>query len=153
VEARRAQAGPGVFDGERSRATAMRTVPPTGVTRSAFSIRFDATWSSRSWSPSAGAAPLDTYSNLNVERLRLGLKTLKRLAGDFVEIYLCTMDTELTLTHACKVEQIADQSLQAKRLFSYRVGNFTGCDRAVGERFRIAAHRRKRGSQLVADRE
>ena len=32
------------------------TVPPGGVSRSAFSTRFEATWSSRSWSPSTQAS-------------------------------------------------------------------------------------------------
>ena len=60
---------------------------------------------------------------------------------------------ELAAVHAGEVEEVADESLEPAALDADHPRRLVGAERAVGESLGVAADRRQRRLQLVADRE
>ena len=140
-------------------ATAMRpaalctvTEPPRGVSRSAFSIRFEATCSTRSWSASTQASSPSAERTTPKSRAG-GLVARDRLARDLREVDGLVRDRELVPVHPREVEQVADEPLEPPRLEEDRPRSLVGAERALAEALGVAADRGERRLQLVADRE
>ena len=92
------------------------TEPPSGVIRSAFSIRFESTWSTRSGSATAGAGRRAFGGELDAEGACLRLEPLDRLVGQLGEVDAVGMDAEDVGVEAREVEQVADEPLEPLRL-------------------------------------
>ena len=128
------------------------TDPPAGVSRSAFSTRFDAICRIRSASPVTHASPA-TARKLDAEIACGRLVTTRRLARDLGEIDRLRPDRELGAVHSREIEQVAHEPLEPAALRRDHARRLARLERAFAETFRVAADRRQRRLQLVADRE
>ena len=133
-------------------AVTIRTEPPAGVSRSAFSTRFETICSVRSASPIAGAAPAASASSVTPNS-RAWPRTGATPPARSRQVDRLAADAELHLVHPRQVEQVADEALQSLRLADDRRRGLLGGQHSFGEALGIAADRSQRRLQLVADRE
>ena len=124
-----------------------------GARRSAFSTRFDTTWRTRSASASAGAGPSDGDGERDPERVGLRLVAPHRVVGHLREVDLRVVHAEVGAVHPREVEQVADEPFEPRRLERDRLRRVLHRDRAVAQSLGVAADRRQRRLQLVADGE
>ena len=99
----------------RGRAT-MRTEPPGGETRSAFSTRFESAWRMRSASPRAQRIAGRVEDELDPVGVGLRLVAAMALGGDLAEVDRLAANAELVAVHPREVEQVAHEAVEALRL-------------------------------------
>ena len=95
--------------------TETTTEPAGGVSRSAFSTRFEATWSRRSWSASTHCS-VTLLAELDAELLRRRLVPRDGLAGDVEQVDRLAAHRELAAVHPGQIEQVVDEPLEPSRL-------------------------------------
>ena len=134
-------------------AATIRTSPPRGVSRSAFSTRLETTCSTRSASAIAGEGPSRRRRQRDAEGFRLRPVAGGDVGGDLGQVDLARMDGEVGAVHPGEVEQVADESPEPLGLGGDRLRRLLGADRPVAQRLRVAGDRGQRRLQLVADRE
>ena len=132
---------------------ALRTVtePVCGVSRSAFSTRFDAICSTRSWSASTAAVALGAESHTESPRGRLVAGD--HLAGNLGEVDRLAPHRELVAVHPREVEQVVDEAFEPAGLDEDDPRRLLSRERSLREPLGVAADRGQRRLQLMADRE
>ena len=134
-------------------AARIRTVPPAGVERSAFSTRFESAWSTRSGSPTATASgSAIAWRPTPNERAAASWRS-KAATATSPRSSRCATDREGAAPQSGEVEQVADEPLEPLRLALDHRARAGRLEHAVLQRLGMAPDRGERRLQLVADGE
>ncbi len=128
-------------------------MPPRGVHRSAFSTRFESACNVRPGSARAPAPGSTTASSPTSYACDWGSYRETASSAISPRSTGCGVTENERPAQPGEVEQVVDQALEAVRLTLDHPSCPLGLDDAVGETFRMAADRRQRRLQLVADRQ